>query len=113
MIDQPSLFDPRPGIVGAHHPDTSRAAALAVMPRTGTQRRRVFDYIVGCAGFGATDLELQNNLSLGGNSERPRRIELVEAGLIEDSGVRRRGHIVWVLCDDDDTFDPNYQQERR
>lgn len=93
---EPTLFDPRPGIVGATHPDTSHAAAVQVMPRTGTQRRRVLDYIAACGDHGATDLELQHALGLGGNSERPRRVELVTAELIADSGRRRRGHIVWV-----------------
>jgi hypothetical protein len=67
------------------------------MPRTGTQRRRVLDYITQCDDHGATDLEMQHALSLAGNSQRPRRIELVGAGLIVDSGRRRRGHIVWVV----------------
>lgn len=94
--DQPSLFDPKPGMVRRDAPDTSRAAAKAVMPRTGTQRRRVLDYIIGCGEHGATDLELQNALGLSGNSERPRRVELVDAELIVDAGRRRRGHIVWI-----------------
>jgi hypothetical protein len=96
MNTQLDLFGPRPGIVGAGHPDTSRAAARGVTPRTGTQRRRVLDYISGRGDEGATDAELQDALHLNGNSERPRRIELVEAGLIVDSGRRRHGHIVWT-----------------
>lgn len=94
-MSQLDLFGPRPGIVGAGHPDTSRAAARGITPRTGTQRRRVLDHIARCGTEGATDAELQEALGLNGNSERPRRIELVEAGLIVDSGRRRDGHIVW------------------
>jgi hypothetical protein len=97
MSDQLDLFDPRPGLVGKDHPDTSAAAAISVMPRTGTQRRKVLDHIGRCGYDGATDAELQAALDLSGNSQRPRRVELVEAGLIIDSGRRRAGHIVWVL----------------
>ena len=96
-IYQESLFGPKPGLVRHDHPDTSHAAALTVMPKTGTQRRRVLDFIGACGATGASDLEIQLGLRLNGNSERPRRVELVDAGLIEDSGVRREGHIVWTV----------------
>lgn len=82
--------------------DTTRAAAAAVLPRSGTQRRKVYDAILDAAGRGyggATDLELTRATGLGGNSVRPRRLELVEAGLVVDTGHRRTAdgtaHIVW------------------
>ena len=75
-------------ITGRHHPDTSRLAALDVLPRTGTQRRRVYDYILRSGG--ATDFEIQNGLGISGNTERPRRVELVDGGLVADYGRRRR-----------------------
>lgn len=82
--------------------DTTRAAAARVLPKTGTQRRAVYDKILEAAdgGFGgATDLELARGTGLGGNSVRPRRLELVEAGLVVDTGHRRTAngseHIVW------------------
>lgn len=82
--------------------DTTRAAAAAVLPRSGTQRRKVYDAILDAAerGYGgATDLELTRATGLGGNSVRPRRLELVEAGLVVDTGHRRTAegtaHIVW------------------
>ena len=93
---QLDLFEPRPGIVGADHPDTSKLAARTIEPRTGTQRRRVLDWCIMRAEAGATDLELQEALGLDGNTERPRRLELVHAGYLEDSGRRRAGHIVWI-----------------
>jgi hypothetical protein len=94
--EQPSLFDPRPGIIAHNAHDTSRAAAVTVMPRTGTQRRRILDYCIMRGTDGATDLELQHALNLDGNTQRPRRLELVHAGYLEDSGRRRHGHIVWI-----------------
>lgn len=100
MSDQLSLFDARPGIVGRNHPDTSQEAAQTVLPRTGTQRRRVYDFIADRGDFGATDLEVQRRLDMDGNTERPRRVELVDAGLVVDSGRRTvvdgRRMIVWV-----------------
>lgn len=85
------------GMVGRDHPDTSREAAEAVEPRTGTQRRRVYDLIRETGG--CTDIDCQRVLGLDGNTERPRRVELVEAGLVRDSGERRRVNgrrmIIW------------------
>jgi len=50
----------------------------------------------------STDEEIATALSMEGNSVRPRRIELVERGLVHDSGTRRltkakRRAIVWEL----------------
>lgn len=42
-----------------------------------------------CDATGATDLEVQRALAMKGDTERPRRGELVKLGLIEDSGERR------------------------
>jgi hypothetical protein len=66
------------------------------MPRTGTLRRMVLDYLTARGAHGATDGELQWALKLAGNTERPRRLELVEVGLVNDSGRRRDGQIVWT-----------------
>ena len=92
--------DPAMGLVRADHPDTSYAAAALVAPRSGTQRRAVLDYIAGKGDDGATDLEIQEELDMPGSTERPRRVELVDAELIVDSGRRRyakgRSRIVWV-----------------
>lgn len=102
--DQPTLFDAAVhdalGKVRHDHPDTSHEAARAVMPKTGTQRRAVLDFVSSRQEHGATDLEIQHALVMNGNTERPRRIELVEAGYLVDSGLRRRtggrDMIVWV-----------------
>lgn len=70
-------------------PDTSIAAAKKVLGRTGSQRRRVYNYILSNGIDGATDQQIQDALSISESSERPRRKELLEAGLIIDSGERR------------------------
>lgn len=90
-----------PGKVRADHPDTSRKAALHAMPNTGTQRLRVLEAIAQCP---RTDDELQHDLRMSGNSQRPRRGELVEGEWIEPSGEERRTRdgnedaIVWRLA---------------
>ena len=86
------------GFVG--HTATSRKAFLDVYPKTGTQRRRVLDFVQGQGGYGATDEEIQAGLNMSPNTERPRRVELVEGGWLVDSKQNRlnsAGHecIVW------------------
>lgn len=87
---------------------TSRQAAVKVFPRTGTQRRRILNYLEagwdGATTTGATDEELQRALRMSGNSVRPRRGELVAGGWVKDSGRTRATEagddaIVWVVTD--------------
>ena len=66
------------------------------------QRAAVLSYIRGCTTAGATDFEIQIALGLDGNTERPRRGELVTVGRIKDSGRKRRTPLggqatVWVV----------------
>lgn len=87
----------RPGEAAA----TQLPAAVEAYPHTGTWRRRVLDAI-GRSPTGATDDEVQRWLDLNPSTERPRRVELVEMGWIEDSGERRqtrsgRSAVVWTL----------------
>jgi len=93
-------FADAPGLARSDHPATAHEAAAAILPRSGTLRRRVFDHIAAAGELGATDAEIQRELDMPGNTQRPRRVELIEAGLIIDSGRRRTEHgrrmIVWV-----------------
>lgn len=80
------------------HPATSKDAAAAITPVSGTQRGRVYEAIRRSNGL--TDEALAALLHLSPNSVRPRRVELVERGLVVDSGVRDtlatgRKAIVW------------------
>jgi hypothetical protein len=66
-----------------------------------TDRVAVLDYITSRGAEGATDEEIQGALKLSPNTERPRRIELVEQGAVEKSGIWRftssnRKAAVWV-----------------
>lgn len=92
--------------VGLPHsgPDTSREAAERMVPGASAQAARVFQFISKCGKEGATDHEVQAELGMTGDSERPRRWSLHRAGLIRDSGQRRkspagRAVIVWVAAE--------------
>lgn len=81
--------------------DTQRLAALSVYPNTGTWRRQVLDSILSSGVIGATDEDLQLALNMNPSTQRPRRVELVEGGWVEDSKGRRktrsgRDAVVWV-----------------
>ncbi len=82
---------------------TSRAAARSVAQGGAqTNRRRVFTAIIDAGNFGRTDEELQIELRLSGNSERPARVWVTREGLVQDSGRRRltasgRQAVVWII----------------
>ncbi len=81
------------------HSDTSRQAAKKIETSADTVRGRVLRFLVKNVD-GATDEAMQYAMWLNPNTQRPRRIELVERGLVKDSGVRRntksgRKAIVW------------------
>ena len=99
-MTQASIYD----FMAPHqrHSDTSRAAAEAIEPKRGTKRRIVLDYIREMGDEGATDEEMQRRLFMSGNTQRPRRVELLDAGFIKDSGARRKTPsgelaVVWVM----------------
>ena len=83
---------------------TSRDAHDDIKPDARTLRERVHAYIIRQGG--ATDEEMQHALGMGANTQRPRRRELVQRGLVRDSGKTRktqagREAIVWVSRNDD------------
>lgn len=94
-------FSARPRYVRTS--ETSRAAQASAQPKAGTKRALVLAFIRGRGADGATDEEIQRDLPMGPNTERPRRVELVDAGLIRDSGRRRETlggamAVVWVAA---------------
>jgi hypothetical protein len=68
---------------------TSKAAGKSIEPHSNTLRWHVLRAIRAAGDLGCTDEELQTSLALNPSTERPRRIELVMAGLVEDSGGTR------------------------
>ena len=86
----------------AHAGATEREAARAVLPLSAKARRRVFDHLTVCGGEGATDIELADRLGMNPSTVRPRRLELVESGVVVDSGETRltssgRRAVVWIV----------------
>lgn len=73
---------PRAGRTSAAHGETSRAAALNVTPRTGTQRHRVLQLLVAAGIHGATRDEIAEALGMSPNTVRPRVTELMEGNFV-------------------------------
>jgi hypothetical protein len=83
------------------HSPTSHAAALSIEPNAGSLRAAVLEAIRG-ATDGLTDEEMQAMMEMNPSTQRPRRVELVRGGFVEDSGRQRptrsgRGAVVWVV----------------
>jgi hypothetical protein len=100
MSDQPDLFN-RDTVKHVRGSATSREAGESISPITGRLRAQVFEMIVSNGGDGLTDEEISLRLGLNPSTARPRRIELVEAGKVRDSGRTRRtvsgrAAVVWI-----------------
>lgn len=72
------------------HSETSVAAAEAIKPDKESLRRHLLEWLQERGLTGATDEEAQDALGMDGNTERPRRRECEDAGLVRDSGTKRR-----------------------
>jgi len=82
--------------------ETSVAAAKQIAPDAATLRRRIFELLRRKGRAGATDEEMQLELQIQGNTQRPRRREMQLSRMLADSGRTRptnsgRQATVWVL----------------
>ncbi|MFO0828436.1 MAG: hypothetical protein U0572_09830 [Phycisphaerales bacterium] len=82
-------------------PDTSRRAARRVVGHAAAQRVRVLALLGQLESRVATDEEFQDALCIPSNTKRPRRWELVNAGVAIASGRTRKTRsgcaaTVWV-----------------
>jgi hypothetical protein len=66
------------------HSESSRLAARQLTGKAKSLRQQVFDFLK--ASGPATDKQIQEALSMEGSTQRPRRIELVERGLVVQMG---------------------------
>lgn len=85
-------------------PETERQAAALQSVKSGTDRRKVLDYLWACGDDGATDEEIALALTMRHYTAAPRRTELRDAGWVEDSGRRRAtttgtAAAVWILTE--------------
>lgn len=63
---------------------TSKNAADSIRPHVESQRERVYAWL--CAFGPASDEQMQDALDMPANTQRPRRVELLAAGRVVDSG---------------------------
>lgn len=77
MIVQPDLFSEPPAQA---HSTTSRMAAASIETHVPNLRERVYALI--CARGPITDEAIATELGLNPSTARPRRIELVAAGMV-------------------------------
>jgi hypothetical protein len=80
---------------------TSRAAAVSMRTSTSFLRDKILAFIKSRHATGATADEIESMLEIGGNTVRPRLIELRKLGQIRDSGLTRktrtcRSAVVWL-----------------
>jgi hypothetical protein len=93
-------------------PETSRLAAESIAQIAHSIRMRVLAAVTEVASTGATGDEVAESLQLHVTQVRSRLSELLAAGKITDSGVRRPGvsgrrAAVWVLS----AYAPKAEQE--
>jgi hypothetical protein len=99
---KPSVSIPNPP---SHHnapAGTSHVAAQRVSGKAKSLRAAVLDVLTWRGAIGATDQEMQEILGLPPNAQTPRRWELVNAGRVIASKLRRPTRsgcpaTVWVL----------------
>jgi transcription initiation factor IIE alpha subunit len=94
------MLDKNTVVIARNAQRTSIAAAQKVLPKTGSLRRKVYEYILNQGLRGATDQEMEITLNIDGNTIRPTRISLVKDGFIMDTGTTRKNQhgndcIVW------------------
>jgi hypothetical protein len=94
MTTQGSLFTQGlepvfPATLPHSGPDTSRRAAGRAAVRVTGRRRAVLRAYAAAGDDGLTDAEGQDATGIPGDTFRPRRGELVKAGLVAPAGVKR------------------------
>jgi hypothetical protein len=107
MSDDPGFFDARGAVVAfARRSDleTSHEAARLVSPVIRQVRLAVLQYAESCGNAGFTDHAMNDHFDGHTTSTyRTRRRELVDLGMIEDTGARvklpssGRRHAVWRI----------------
>lgn len=91
-------------LAAQRHSPTSVQAAEQMEPCAATLRAKVLEYIRNSGEVGQTDEGCQVGLDMPGNTQRARRVELCEMGLVKDSGRTRptksgRQAVVWVATE--------------
>ena len=95
-MTQYTLFGGEPPHVAGS--TTSKKAAQQIASPSGVLRQTVLDYLRKQGPL--TDEQMQNGLAMNPSTQRPRRVELVKLGLVEDTNTTRktasgRKAVVW------------------
>lgn len=105
-MTQPDLFGnpSEPDPPAQRHSATSVAAASAAKEFAPLLRNKLLALLQRVGAYGLTDEEMQRELAMDANTQRPRRRELEQAGMVRDSGKTRetrsgRRATVWVVCE--------------
>lgn len=80
---------------------TSEIAARMAEGIRFNNENRIYAYLRDCGSHGATDQEIQDNLSIPGNSERPARLQLEKDKRVKRTNRSRPTHagrpaIIWL-----------------
>lgn len=77
---------------------TSMQAADSLTPATlNAMQLRVYEFLLERGAIGATDEEMQNGIPMPASTQRPRRVELKDKGLVVECGTRRMASVWRVL----------------
>jgi len=84
--------------------ETSKQAANLIEPNAAALLGKVLAFLRKRGNYGATDEEMQDEMPIQPSTQRPRRVDLVNRGLVIDSGLTRktksgRNAVVWVACE--------------
>lgn len=108
MSDEPNFFDGKGTVIAFARRDdldTSREAAASVTPRIRQLQIAVLEYALDCWPGGFTDPAMNAHFGVTSSTYRTRRAELVDMGMIHDTGERvtlgagGRKHAVWRITD--------------
>jgi transcription initiation factor IIE alpha subunit len=86
------VIDSNKVIIAHNAKQTSIDAAQGALLKSGSIRRKVYEYILAQGLRGATDQEIERTLHIDGNTVRPTRKNLENDGHIVDSGMVRKNH---------------------
>ena len=64
------------------HSETSKDAADSIVDDLPRLQKRVYERLLWLGSYGATDEQIQIALSMNPSTQRPRRIELTNKGLV-------------------------------
>ena len=92
-------------IIARNAKRTSIDAAMRKYPETGSLRLRIYELLMRAGLRGVTDYEIEETLSIPGNSVRPLRKSLETQGFIIDSGLTRKNQngnecTIWRAVDE-------------